>query len=126
MLESMERIAAAAAVKQDVKVINAGYDSKVTNFARIDFEELFTYGKKEKQELFNECVRKISGYPDVDVLNQNSKVVDKPGEDLDIDALPSFSTDVDVAVGVINKAIHSHIPLGPFNGKYYFVKRNGR
>lgn len=102
------------------KVYNAGYDSKVESFERRDFLELLGYSEEKINMLFLEVVNKF-GFNTIEDLQQQTKVIDNLeewNEKYDYFSLPTKTGAPNVKSFVLN-----YIPIGPYNGRIYFVKR---
>ena len=105
----------------NIEIINAGFDSKVDFFPKTNFENIFDFNEEIKGQLFNECLIKNSNYKSVSEFeSKNSKI---SGTVSEIEDLLDFYTSKEVGLKIINKSIFTHVPLGPFREKYYFIKR---
>ena len=106
-----------------IEIINAGYDSKLEFFPKVDFESLLDLTERQKKELFEECLYNASGIASISEFERDNQFF----EDFDhqnLNGINSFYTPVDAGLKLLNKAIFTHIPVGPFEEKYYFAKRN--
>jgi len=108
--------------KYNLKIINAGYDSKVEYFPKVDFNTLFNFSGEHKLQLVNECIRKNTKYGSVDEFLLNCVKLESANEyNFNIG---DFCIDLDDGVKVIKKAIFTHIPIGPYDNLYCFAKRD--
>jgi len=103
--------------KTNTKVFNATHGGKLETFKRIDFQSLFNHISSEKREtLFNELIK--NNVKDLDkklcfLKNPENKITKE-----------SFICSQDKVNEFIKVYIYSHIPYGPYNFKYYFIKRD--
>ncbi|MCF6171891.1 MAG: DUF115 domain-containing protein [Bacteroidales bacterium] len=108
--------------KFGLQILNAGYDSKVTSFPKVDFESLFQYDKDEKKKLFESLLSKNIEVKSIEQLEKNSVYLNAY-RDIN-DETRHFITSEELALSIIKKVIFNYIPLGPFNCNYYFLKRD--
>ncbi|MCF8262629.1 MAG: DUF115 domain-containing protein [Melioribacteraceae bacterium] len=102
---------------QNINVFNAGIGGKLESFKRVKFEDLFNYTDDEMKILF---LKTFSAMENILSLEDFKILDDLDGWNPDME---KFSVPTDVGVRLINKAIFTHIPHGPFKNRYYFVKR---
>jgi hypothetical protein len=115
------RYLSAVADKFSINIINAGYDSRVECFPKLDFQGLFDYSEAEKEKLFNECLSQNTKYNSISkLLADSEELTDKKQFDKN---LGNFFVNEEEGVSLISKAVFSHIPYGPYGNRYYFVKR---
>lgn len=108
--------------KYGTNIINAGYDSKVESFPKVDFIESLGYTKEQIRRLFEEMLADKTKYSSVQSFYESCdelKDISMVAEFTD----KSFYIDVDCGVVLIKKMIQTHLPLGPYDGKYFFVRR---
>lgn len=105
----------------DLNIVNAGYDSKVDFFPRSDFKNIFNFTADRKKELFNECFSENTKYSTLDDFVSDAQSIEKK-ENYNSE-IGNFHVSADIGVQLIEKAIFTHIPLGPYDGTYYFIKR---
>lgn len=107
--------------KSGTKIINAGYNSAVNFFPKKDFRELFSYDDEQEEKLFNESIKYITDYLNINDLIENSikinEFIDEKHNNKNI------YTDMTTGVSLINKLVFSHIPLGPYKNMYFFIRR---
>ena len=114
---SLDRVAAEYK-KAGVKVVNAGYNSMVKSFPKQDFYEALGYSQEKIDELFDDLVKsKCKMTKDV-LLKEAVQKDDDWSESLDVVAVP-----VAIATDIVKKKVLDYLPLGPYNGKLYFVNR---
>lgn len=105
----------------NLNIVNAGYDSKVDFFPKSEFEDIFNYSDEIKKELFEECISNNTKYSTLDDFLADAELF---GEKKDFNPeIGNFYINSEIGIKLIEKAIFSHIPYGPYNGNYYFVKR---
>lgn len=102
------------------KIINAGIDSKLEYFPKQELNEILKLTSNQKEELFFELLLKNSNYTS---RSQFESVNMERHEIQDLEIEKDFYTNIEIALKLMNKAIFTHIPLGPLNNKYYFLKR---
>jgi len=120
MLNSLKRIADWFKTKTTTKVYNVGYDSKVEYFERKDFMEALNYSDERIDMLFSEVVDKF-GYSSISEFFDKVTVCNSAidfNEEKAIVRLP-----VEEGVKILKKVILSYIPIGPYKGSLYFIKR---
>jgi hypothetical protein len=103
-----------------IKVYNAGIGGRLDAFERIEYNSLFNYSNEEKELLFMEMIN-IKNINNFNLLEEKYKFIDNVenySPDLDTFLIPS-----DIVSNFIKASIFSHIPFGPFKGKYVFKKR---
>jgi len=107
----------------NVRIINSGYNSKLECFKKVNYELLFKLTDKQKKELFEECLSNNSEYQRVEEfksINSFVNSVDSSIRSFD------FYCNTKNAIKLIrgeNTIVYTHIPLGPFEDNYYFIKR---
>ncbi|NHZ86488.1 MAG: DUF115 domain-containing protein [Planctomycetia bacterium] len=106
----------------NIEIINIGFESKLDSFHRENFNEVLDFTSAQKETLFNECLKKNTTISTVKIYEKEHRLL-KSSREWHSD-LTDFYTKIDTGLKIINKAIFTHIPVGPFNNKYYFVKRN--
>lgn len=105
----------------NLEIINVGYDSKLKCFPRNDYMTLFDYSVDQKEALLNNCFKRNTSFASMkDFELASIKLSDV--ENLH-DGISHFRIPANDAFKIINKYIFSHIPIGPYNNQYYFVKR---
>ena len=106
----------------NINIINAGYDSKLDYFPREDFQKVINLSDKTIETLFFECLSKNSKY---------ESILKFESENVEINSIDNFQPanendfymSLENALRIMNKAVFTHIPVGPYNNKYYFTKR---
>jgi hypothetical protein len=109
-------------ISDGFRIINVGFDSKLECFPKQDFNTLLGFSSNEKKKIFLDLLSKVA-----DLKSVRDQALSQFAEfdcDNELEALGSFTCSLDTALSLINKAIFTHIPVGPFEDKYYFVKRN--
>lgn len=110
--------------KNGVAIYNIGFDSMVECFKKIPFNEIFGYEKAQEENLFLECFPPEMRPQSVKAFESESQFINNATEwDM---RLGSFYSDIGIGIELIKKAIFTHIPLGPYESKYYFIKRSER
>ena len=96
-----------------VKIYNAGYGGKLETFERRDFDSLLTLTDSQKEDMFLNAIHRINVNISLsDFVEFNESVKDS-----------NFYLPTEEGVKLIKDCITTHIPFGPYQGKYYFLKR---
>lgn len=104
-----------------LNITNVGYDSKLESFPRGDLMDLLDKSELEQSELFTECLKRANCQLTIeDFKNQKSKLLNEENWS---EELGDFYADLPIALKVIKKAVFTHITIGPFDNKYFFIKR---
>lgn len=104
--------------KCGVKIYNAGIGGKLEVYPRVDFNTLFNFNEAETFHLLSDVAGLKSKGVTFDELKV--KAVDYNGNDTP----PAiFKADIDTGISLISKLIESHLPIGPYNNFYYFIKK---
>lgn len=101
-----------------VKIFNAGYGGKLEVFPRVDFDSLFDLNDIQIQALLNTSrvlkERNITFYEAL-----NSPLITEPTE-----TYPNvFKASGEFGIKLIPLLIFDYLPVGPYKGEYFFVKR---
>ncbi len=109
-------------VTNDFKIINAGYDSALTGFDQQSINKVVGLTDDEKYELFNDLLRAVfrrTGHDSLDI--HDFDIVQNTDDKMVVNK--HFACNLELALTIIPKYIFSHIPVGPFENNYFFVKR---
>lgn len=109
--------------KYGTNIINAGYDSKVESFPKEDFIKTLGLTNDEITSLFEELLIEKSSFTSISDFYQKCKCYHDKDE-LESYIGLSFYTSLDTGLSILKKVISTHLPLGPYEGKYFFVKRS--
>lgn len=121
IFKSMNKVATSIS-GTNTKIYNAGYDSFLKSFQKVEFESLFNFSEIEKLILFEESLQKNSKYKTLASFLANSTFLKNIDIIENFEELGNFYTDSNNGLKIIPKIIFSHIPFGPFNNQYYFVR----
>ena len=102
------------------RVVNAGYDSSVESFERRDFVEYLGKSAAETAALFEECVVRRTRFRTLGEMQASLGLIDV---DAARKATGDFAVNVDGGAALVRQRILTHLPLGPFEGRLYFVAR---
>ncbi|QTN38499.1 hypothetical protein HZ996_04835 [Cryomorphaceae bacterium] len=103
------------------KIVNAGIDSTVNDFKRVNFTDLFSRTLEEEKTLEGKL---ISKYCQHQSLEDFIRVEDELGIDVtETQGLGNFYTTSERGPDMVKLSIFTHIPLGPFREHYVFIKR---
>lgn len=105
---------------EDFKIINAGYDSKVDYFPKTDFRDLFNITKDQEKQILDDLFKKKSSFNSVDEF---SKATQRIANQQQIKSDSHFILESQNALSVIKDYLLTHIPIGPFDGEYFFIKK---
>jgi len=107
----------------NINIINAGYDSKLLCFEKKPFKSFFTFKNEDVRILFDNCLKTNSKYASVEEFESiNMFIHDKK----QIKNLFDFYTSMEYSKELLstdNSIVFSHIPIGPYDDKYYFIQR---
>lgn len=104
--------------KDGVKVINAGYNSRVESFEKQDFFECLGYSQRQIDDLFEDLVKSL-GFDSVDNLQTKATKIDGSWEcELDIVCVPTIK-----AVNIVKEKVLNYLPIGPYRNYLYFINR---
>ncbi|MEQ3237754.1 6-hydroxymethylpterin diphosphokinase MptE-like protein [Bacteroides cellulosilyticus] len=104
--------------KSGVKVVNAGYNSKVRSFERQDFYECLGYSQEKIDKLFNDLVKSLGWESAATLLTQATKADGIWEGELEVVCIPTAK-----AVDVVKKKVLDYLPIGPYCGCLYFINR---
>ena len=109
--------------KYGTNIVNAGVDSQVDCFPREEFIKTLGLSDEDIKIIFEELLQNKTCFSSVnEFVNKCRKIT------VDTEALSlkeeSFYMDMELGLVVIKKMVASHLPLGPYNGLYFFVCRN--
>ena len=95
-----------------VKIYNAGIGGKLEAFERKNFDDLLTIPKEQKDELFLQTIHQVNANVSLSDFVEYKGVKEH-----------HFFLPMEDGVKLIREFITTHIPFGPYDGKYYFLKR---
>lgn len=104
-------------------IINCGIDSKVSFFPCDDLNNVLGYTKDEIEIRFNKLISLKSLYKSHVDFESKTKMLSNLNE-LDSIKDKDFYTDLNTALTIIKRLVFSHLPIGPFENKYYFIRLN--
>ncbi|MFT4800377.1 MAG: hypothetical protein ACI93N_000135 [Flavobacteriaceae bacterium] len=108
-----------------VNIINAGFNSKVESFPKKDFYSFFDKSQNEIKEIFEELLIEKTGKRLSEFEYEYPMVISEEALKKN-DIRSSFYTSKKLGVVLVRKKIHTYLPLGPFDNKYYFVLRKSK
>ncbi len=100
--------------KNGVRVYNAGHGGKLEVFPRVAFEDVLKMKKEEKRRLFINAAKAV---------NSSVEISDIQPYEREKSTETDFYVSADKGVRIIGDFIFTHVPLGPYEGRYYFMKR---
>jgi len=104
------------------KVLNAGYDTKVECFEKIDIVKHLGMNESMQRDLFVDLIRSKTYYLSIEDMEKN--VINLESDELPEKIDQSFSINTNAGFENIKSFIKSHLPLGPYRDKLYFIFRN--
>lgn len=110
------------AVTDDFQIINAGYNSKVQAFPREDFEGLFDLTANERYEIFNALIKSRCNET-INSFESKFPIFEREEEINNFEGHSSFYTTTKLGIEQVRNQIHDYLPMGPYEGKYYFINR---
>jgi hypothetical protein len=104
--------------KTGVNVVNAGYNSKVESFPKQDFYKCLGYSKEKIDEIFEDLVKSKGFGSRMEFLNIAMETKDFWDDNRNVAAVP-----IAIAGDMIKKKIFDYLPVGPYEGRIYFINR---
>jgi hypothetical protein len=104
----------------DFKIINAGYDSKVDFFPKTDFRDLFKITVNEEKQILDDFFKKKSVFNSLEEFSKAAQMFNQIPE---VKPDSHFILKSEYANQVIKDYLFTHIPVGPFDDKYCFIKK---
>lgn len=104
-------------------IINAGYDSNVECFPRKDFMSLFDYSQNDIENIFNELLSTHSNYRSVNEFVKRAKRFEGNSDMSEYKTLDFYCT-LEIALKIYKEIIFTHVPFGPYENRYFFIKRD--
>lgn len=96
-----------------VKIFNAGYGGKLEAFERKNFDELLTLSDKEREEIFLNAIHQANSNISLSEFEPYKEGVKNS----------NFYLPTEDGIKLIKEYITTHIPFGPYQGNYFFLKR---
>jgi hypothetical protein len=101
-----------------IEIFNATEGGKLESFKRIDFESLFTYSDEERVDLLNRS----------DILKSHKLTFKDALESplikqMSVEYPAIFKVEIELGVQLIPKLILEYLPLGPYQDRIFFIKR---
>lgn len=107
----------------NIKIINAGCDSKVDYFPRADYINILGLNESERFELFEESLQINSIYGSLEEFKSTAQEIkDKTIMELDINH--NYFAKLEDGLPLIKKNVFTHVCFGPVKGELHFVSRN--
>lgn len=100
--------------QRGVKIYNAGHGGKLETFPRVNFEQTLSIPEKEQEKIFLNAIHQQNP----NIILSDFKPYNENDGDLD------FVVPVEEGVKLIKDKVFTHIPFGPYQGYYYFMKRH--
>ncbi len=109
-------------VNKDFQIINAGLDSKLRVFPKKELYSILNISKEEQRAIFFTMVEDMAKQQNETLPFKNWIFINtEDGQSIKVDI--SFICEEHLALSMIKQLIFTHIPLGPFDNNYYFIKR---
>lgn len=103
------------------RIINVGYNSKLESFPKDDFIKILDQTEENGTKLFDSLLEETSKREGLKLSREKFPALNNK---LSFNNHPdSFCCELTIALKLMNKAVFTHIPVGPFENKYYFIKR---
>ena len=103
------------------KVYNAGINSKLECFDRVNFEQLFSYSEDEKFKIFSTPFKHLLNAESFDTLEQLLPSVSSK-EDIKSD-MDFFMCDADTGISLFKNLVYNYVYFGPYKNKAVFISR---
>lgn len=104
--------------KSGVSIINAGYNSHVNCFPKMDFYEVLGYSNEHIKNLFEDLILS-KGFDNLNTfLNKVHYVKGNWEDEKEIVGVPT-----ETACDLVKIKILNYLPVGPFNDHIYFINR---
>lgn len=107
--------------KLEIKIYNAGLDSKVDYFQKVPLNNILKKSDSQIHENFQSLVRMKTNYLNIKELKKDScyvKAVDK-----NFKPIQNFYCELDEGIKLIKTMINQFLILGPFNNQLFFLKK---
>lgn len=98
---------------KNVKIFNAGYGGKLEAFPRVKFEDVLNMTPENIEKIFLGVIHSVKPNKSIEDFNY-SKEGDKDND---------FMMEANKGADLVKDFILTHIPIGPYKDKYFFVKR---
>jgi hypothetical protein len=121
ILNSLENISKISKTL-NLKIINAGFDSKVEFFQRKNIYDVLNLTKNQTLKIFEDCITSKTKYKSFKELEQISYLSSKKNY-TQFEININYFTELEFGALVVKKSVYTHLCLGPFNDKFYFVSR---
>lgn len=107
----------------NVKIINAGYDSKVDYFPRADYIDILGIDESERFELFEESLKINSIYSSLEEFKSNAMEINHKNIK-ELNKNNNYFAKLEDGLHMIKKNVFTHVCFGPVKGELHFVSRN--
>jgi len=108
-------------VSDAFQIINIGFDSKLSVFERDDFWRILNMSADKQKNIFYNLLLDVAKSQNESLSFGKFPVIER--ENLKQDINYSFILDNTEDLSIIKSFIFTHIPIGPYNNKYFFIKR---
>ena len=102
-------------------IFNVGIDSKVDFFKKKKLEDILDLSEVQKNSLFSDLIKANSKFCSVDEFEKLNPLI--TNINFNLSEKNFFYTSMEDGLKLIKKIVFTHISLGPFKDKYYFIKR---
>lgn len=96
-----------------VKIFNAGYGGKLEAFPRVIFDELLAITPVKQKDMLEDAIHAI----DPSVGLDSFPFMEDGNDDC------HFKVSTEEGISMIKNKVTTHVPFGPYDGCYYFMKR---
>ncbi len=119
IFSSLDRVASEYE-KHGVKIVNAGYNSSVKSFPKMDFYEALGYPEEKIDSLFDDLIKHL-GFKDLATfLSKADSLKDNCDWESEKDII---SVPMDKAATLVKQHVLEYLPIGPYKDIVYFVRR---
>ena len=103
------------------RIVNAGVGGALDLFRRVDLRELLAPSRVAERAAIDRAVRRITGGMALEEVLARARTISGAQEWNSEEAI--VVADQSTGLEVIKEALFSHVPVGPFEGLYLFIRR---
>jgi len=106
-----------------IRIINAGYDSRVEYFSRQDIYDVLQFNDTDIKEIFEDCLKAKTSYSSLKDLMKKCVEINKDLYDV-LEDKQNYVMTTEFGIKIVKKHVDTHVCYGPLQGKLYFVSRD--
>jgi hypothetical protein len=104
------------------RILNAGIGGALEHFPRVQLRQVLAIPESEERRRVDAAVRRAAGTGLDEFLSQAHEM--RSVETWNAESR-FVVADEGPGLAIVKQALFTHIPIGPFDGKYFFVRREG-